>query len=93
MSFIYMSQQIITLFVQSMVNNSLYQSKGTINKDFNQIASLGLLLSIFVAVVVVSSFWLMKDIILNSLHIDIEAKNYALEYLVFMLPFFILYNI
>ena len=94
MSFIYMSQQTTTLFIQAMVNNAIYKHANNQSKySLNQILSAGFLFSIISAILIIVIFWNSKGYIFNKLKISIEAKEYAREYLFYMIPFLILYNI
>lgn len=92
MAILYMSQNMVTLFAQAMVNNALYRSSKQ-TKDFNKIISAGFILSVGVSFLIAIGFFIAKDYLIMLFKIDTEAKRYALQYITYMIPFFLVYNI
>ncbi|MDR2008384.1 MAG: hypothetical protein LBQ34_05375 [Alphaproteobacteria bacterium] len=90
--FVYMIQQIITVFSQSMVSNALYKD-ATLGEDFKSITSLGFVLTVLMAIIMCAIIYFLQSHILSGVKISAEAKEYAVVYMTNMIPFFIAFAI
>ncbi|MDR0484376.1 MAG: hypothetical protein LBH40_03790 [Alphaproteobacteria bacterium] len=90
--FVYMAQQIVTVFSQSMVSNALYKD-ASLGEDFRNIISAGFILTVFLAIIICLIVFFFQDHILTNVKISIEAKQYATGYMINMIPFFIAFAI
>ncbi|MCL2567271.1 MAG: MATE family efflux transporter [Alphaproteobacteria bacterium] len=90
--FVYMIQQIITVFSQSMVSNALYKD-ASLGEDFKSITSLGFILTLSIAIIMCVIIFFFQGSILSGIKISAEAKQYAVVYMVNMIPFFLAFAI
>jgi Na+-driven multidrug efflux pump len=92
MAYIYMSQYIITLFSQSMINNAIYHIPNR-GEDFNKLISIGFFYCLFLAIMVSLVFYFSKEFLISFFKISQEAKQFAFDYLSFMIPFLIVFSV
>ncbi|MFL1781159.1 MATE family efflux transporter [Candidatus Hepatincolaceae symbiont of Richtersius coronifer] len=95
--FIYIIQGIFTQFCQSMVNNCVYlyaKNDSTVNVNYNNTLFAGFIISILLSLILVTLLFIFKDnlFFIFKKSLDDEAKKYALKYIIYMIPFFILLN-
>ena len=91
-SLIYMIQRIIVLFVQSLVDNSLYKYT-QINNNYKYSLLFGFVFSIVLSIIISLIFFSSKEFILSFFKINPNAKFYALQYIDYMILFLIIFSI
>jgi Na+-driven multidrug efflux pump len=91
-SLIYMIQRIITLFVSAMIDNSLYHY-ANLDKNYKDSLFVSFILTILLAIIVSILFFYYKNFILSFFKINPKAKEFALIYINYMIPFLIIYGI
>jgi Na+-driven multidrug efflux pump len=91
-SLIYMIQRIIALFVSAMIDNSLYHYTN-FDKSYKDSLLINFVFTIVLAIIVSILFFYYKNFILSFFKINPKAKEFALNYINYMIPFLIIYGI
>ncbi len=92
MGIVYLCQSILTTFSQSMVNNAVFRHLDN-KKDFNATLSAGFIYSVIVSILVSIVLFYLQTHLLQYFKISKEASSYALTYMLYIIPFYILFNI